>query len=576
MKAKIQSFKNKVFIQLLLLVLICFVPILHALLPGLPVTHDTMAHFNRALVFDEQFKNGTIPVRFAHTGFYLAGSPLFNYYPPFFYYTLSGLNLLTNNMHQSFLLVPSISLLTIALTVFTFCKEHGTTLALLAALLFISSPYIHVLVFVRGAHPELIGLLLSLIVLLSIKKLSFNKHYFIPLTICSAALLTTHPPTALIYTPIFVAYALYKHLKSKKNLLQKYILASLIALGLASFYILPNTFEINHIHRSEITKVNNGYVNNFVKPSQLLSNHWGYNLSNVGKENQEMSFQLGYITIGILLITLVITLRNRTRKRNVTLLPYLLALLYSFLFSNSISLPLWNNIEPLSFILYPFRFLSIVTLVTCLLLVHLLKQISSTKQQLVSLFIAITILIIYFPHAKAREIIPADTITTHQITQKGRYYLYLEEIFLPKNVNKIPGYQERIIKLINTDQQVQLTEKTLTSVSFVTNSTNTERFIAHKLYYPGWTVTIDNKIQPIQIIKSSGLITGLIPPGKHQITLRYTNTHIKTFGNIITFGSLITLLFLIYKDLQGSAILKPHVQKKKSPASKTKSSSLHR
>ena len=73
------------------------------------------------------------------------------------------------------------------------------------------------------------------------------------------------------------------------------------------------------------------------------------------------------------------------------------------------------------------------------------------------------------------------------------------------------------------------------------------RMVDNTFYFPGWKVYIDGKNTEIEFqdMNYRGIITYRVPKGEHNIYLKFAETKIRKFGNILSILSLIFFL-LVY------------------------------
>lgn len=68
--------------------------------------------------------------------------------------------------------------------------------------------------------------------------------------------------------------------------------------------------------------------------------------------------------------------------------------------------------------------------------------------------------------------------------------------------------------------------------------------------FPGWTAAIDGKTTLINDQNKLKLITIVVPPGEHTVTVDFQNTPVRTLGNYLSLFALIIILFLSFKNFK--------------------------
>ena len=71
--------------------------------------------------------------------------------------------------------------------------------------------------------------------------------------------------------------------------------------------------------------------------------------------------------------------------------------------------------------------------------------------------------------------------------------------------------------------------------------------VDNTFYFPGWHVVVDKQEVPIEFQNEAyrGLITFKIPPGIHQVEIKFTDTKLRLVADIISFATVILCLLLI-------------------------------
>jgi hypothetical protein len=67
-------------------------------------------------------------------------------------------------------------------------------------------------------------------------------------------------------------------------------------------------------------------------------------------------------------------------------------------------------------------------------------------------------------------------------------------------------------------------------------------------YFPGWRVYIDGERLPDEALRAEtpyGLITVDVPPGEHQVLLRWGDTPLRLAGKLLTLACLVLAIGLI-------------------------------
>jgi hypothetical protein len=68
--------------------------------------------------------------------------------------------------------------------------------------------------------------------------------------------------------------------------------------------------------------------------------------------------------------------------------------------------------------------------------------------------------------------------------------------------------------------------------------------VFHTFYFPGWQANVDGQPAPIAPVTERGLIGVTVPAGRHHLSLRFTETPVRQFANIISIIALIVIITL--------------------------------
>ncbi|MCL5784460.1 MAG: 6-pyruvoyl-tetrahydropterin synthase-related protein [Patescibacteria group bacterium] len=528
--------------------------------PGLPSGHDIAAHVVNLKLFQQALDQGQFPVRWSegiHPGESL---PLFNFYQIGFYYLASAIHIfipaLTGSIKATLLLSWWIG----ALFVFLWLRRFGNLPAALAAFVYTLTPYILLDIFVRAAYPEILAVSFSIGAFWALDRslLSAKPIYGLPLSLLLAGLICSHLPTLVIITPVFLAYAVFLFLIGQariKGLLVTGI-GTILGLGLAAFYLVPALGELSLVKSQLLTSQYYDFHPHFVYPQQLFSTFWGYGISQAGP-NDGMSFQFGLVQWIIIILSLSWIAFNKWQKKTSLLTPYLtfwlLAIVYATFFMHDISLSFWENIKPIGFIQYPWRYLMVVVISCAFLAGILISGLPKKWQQITAVFSTITLaFFLYHSYLAPAMLVPdsyfnIDSPNWRQ-SQGVERNGYLEEGYLPATVEQpLPQNIQRwnIIQNNKIDlRQTKVWEKLIhdQELVFTTQSPKPFGLQINSHYFPGWKAYIDNRETDIDHDNTFDVMDVSVPAGTHQVEVKFTNTLIRTLADTITIFSFVSLL----------------------------------
>ncbi|KKU03490.1 MAG: hypothetical protein UX99_C0005G0020 [Candidatus Amesbacteria bacterium GW2011_GWB1_47_26] len=489
--------KKYIFILLVLLI-----PAFSLMLrPGIFTMHDF--HPFRQYEFSQCVAAKTFPCRWAPDAGMGYGEPVFNFYGQFPYWVGQifhslGLQII-DSVKANFILTIIVS----AVGMYLLGKKYwGNLGGMIAALFYIYAPYRAVDVWVRGSLNEAYALALFPFIFLSLDNFldDHQPRHLWWLVFFASALLITHNLSALMIAP-FLAIWVFKKFPVPFSRL---IAAAAAVFLLSAFYLLPVIFESRLVTLNLTTSSYYNYQLHWTTLKQLfISRFWGYGGSTWGP-NDTMSFSVGYLQW---LVPLFLLLRKKS-------LAFIAFGFFAVFLTHGKSEFIWKLFPPLAYIQFPWRFLAVSTFFLSLSS-GAISQVFSKK--ILSLLIILVILInfSFFRPDIWRSIGDKEQFSGALWDEQRSSAL---QDFWPKTAKQLPtGFAPRL-------PQVLLTTDTYQKIQYPI------------VYFPGWK-------SQVELFPSGplGLITARVPLGT-QINLKFTNTPIRTIGNIT---SLVALLCLI-------------------------------
>src|SRR3989338_8764017 len=187
-----------------------------------------------------------------------------------------------------------------ALTMFYWLRQKFSFWpALVGSLVYIYTPYRFVDTYVRGSIGESLGFV------------------FVPLVFYALDLIPKKPKTGIILGAFAIAATILSHnvfiifvilaaiygiLSLPHHHLKHLILSLALGVALSAYFWLPALTELKYVYASKLTVANP--VDHLVSFRQLLLPAWGYGPSSP-VDPASMSFQVGLVNLGIILISLV-------------------------------------------------------------------------------------------------------------------------------------------------------------------------------------------------------------------------------------------------------------------------------
>jgi hypothetical protein len=547
--------------------------------------HDDL-QMMRQLQMEKCFLDGQIPCRWVPDMGYGYGFPLFNFYPPLPYLIGQGIRLLGFSFVTTVKLNFALSILVSGIAMYLLSREFfGSIGGVLSAVFYIWAPYRAVDIFVRGAMNESWALVwFPLIFYFSYKLITGKKTQIkrnvIFLSLSYFALLTSHNLMVLIFTPFLGVWVLI-HLWSKNiwNRILHLIISGIWALGLSAFFTLPALVENKFTWiRSQLT----GYFDykaHFVDLNQLfISRFWGYDGSAWGIENDGMSFSIGYLhwilSLVVALILLVWVVRKisfclgfkgqvgimkKVRKDHLLLATSFMLFVgwFSAFLTHSRSTLIWQVLPQLSYVQFPWRFLTITIFAFSFVVGYLPVAFHSKRRffdfafaplRMTITSVLIIILVIvnwnYF-RPKGGKMGP---LTDQEKFSEAAWILQQKAgimDYLPKTARMEPtAPRMEIAEIMEGEGKIEGAEEGTYWVKFNAKIDSKAAKVRINIFdFPGWRVFSKNTELEKYISKNEnwGRIWINLSSGDHLIYAQFFNTPVRTYSNLISVVSWVGL-----------------------------------
>lgn len=553
--------KIRSFIIFLILILASFIASRDLFKPGYFSMHDDL-QVGRLYEMELCFRDGQIPCRWVPDMGYSYGYPLFNYYPPFPYYSAMVFRGLSFSFIDSTKILFILGFFVSAIFMYLLGRElWGELGGLVSSIFYLFAPYHSVDIYVRGAMNEFWALAWFPLIFWSVLKIvrEKSKKYLAVLAVSYGLLLLTHNVMTMLFTPLIVAWGLLMIWFEKKDWKEKILelaIGGLWGVGLAAFFFLPVLFEQKYVHTETMLMGYFNYLAHFVGLKKMLfTRFWGYGSSGWLQESG-MPFQVGLPQWPIAVLSVIVIiwqfLRRKAKLNKVSLyLFYSLIFIFSLFMVHPRSVFIWLRLSPLSYVQFPWRFLTLTIFGMSVLGGGLINLIKNKKWQLVfgTLLILLTVILNYsfFRVEKIIKITDAEKL----FSTKGWNKLQTDAIFdyLPKTAYQPPGGPAPV------RPEIKEGKAEVAEVSHGTNWYNfkinvftikekTDAKVQIPIYdFPGWKVWVNGKLTKISHDNLLGLITVTVPEGEHQVKVMLTNTPVRMMGNWL---SLISWGILIY------------------------------
>jgi hypothetical protein len=554
--------------------LVCAAGLLFGALPlwrGVPVWGDTLFHAMWYTNFSAQLLAGDVYPRWLINLNGGLGSPVFFYYAPLPYYiTTLFAFLMPGGLYGTLHLGASAALAIIAsgLTAYGWLKESaGARAAAAASVLYMLMPYhLAVDVYTRDAFAEVWAFVWMPLILYFVRRSSGNSDrskFFPPgLALAYAALVTTHPPSTLIFSPIPLCYAFFTT-EPQRRLRATLRTAGgmLLGAGLSSLYLLPAMLNQEFISLGDLLP--GDYHQRWLR----LTN---FNLLLIeGRVTVAFLLTAGVVICAFIMSrgdggTTATTEGNAGKRER---LFWLSVVATCVLLMTAPGDFVWRIIKPLQIIQFPWRFNTVFCVAAAAIIANGVRAIPRTTPvgalrlaALVGACVLVLGWVVFTVHVARKEFpslrrgSPAGTDAAYlKRLEQGRD---APEYRPADAASTQAGHFEQLLSRICREdgrlakacvvegagtftferwqpREIRLRVETGGGVVF-----NVSQF-----YYPGWTAYVDGRrAHPLAPSQPDGLLHLALPPGTHGLTLRLEKTPPESIGQLVSAASLVVLL----------------------------------
>ncbi len=522
-------------------------------------SHQDNVQTMRIYEMDQCFKDGQLPCRWVPDlgGGY--GYPLFNYYAPLPYYIGELAFLLTGNLFIAAKFIFALPLILSYIFMYLFASKLWEKVGgSLSAIFYIYAPYHALNMYVRGAMGELWAFAFFPAIFWAYFRLKENSNLgnSLLLGLFLSLLILSHNLSTMLLLPILFVLMIF-HLWRHKNFrfLEYCGLAIIFGAALSAFYFLPVIFERDLVHLETTVEGYFSYTEHFKGLTKLLINRdWTY-----GDSNREipdgprdgLSYQIGWVHLLGLVISLWMAkvLWKGKRSTSLIIIFFNLVILVSMFMIHPRSYFVWQWIEPLKYLQFPWRFLILISFFISVLAGSIFLIQNREKNQK-KIWIILTILVVslnfsFFKPEKLLNITQPQLLSADSFNKLKMYAIF---DFLPKSAeappaNPAPGYYE----ILAGQSEIRNLEKGSNWLKFSTQTTSHTIVRINQYYFPTWVIKVDGNPVVFDYKNSLGLMNVLLGEGNHSVEVRLHDTPIRSIGNFTsTLGILIFISLSLF------------------------------
>ncbi|MBI2614068.1 MAG: hypothetical protein HYW62_04840 [Candidatus Levybacteria bacterium] len=488
----------------ILLILILIIFSIPAILPlfnkGFFQSDDGEWMIIRAASFYSALADGQFPVRYLSSLNYGYGYPVANFLYPGFMYLAVPIHILSFGFVDTIKIILGLSM--VGSAVFSFLwlsKIFNKFSAFVGSIYYLYMPYHLFDLYKRGSVGEILALAIVPFILWQIERKSF---FWTILGI--SCLIPAHNTLALLFFPIVIFYL------ARKFSVRDTLYTLIISLGMSCFFWIPALFDLQYTIFSR-TKVSEWQ--NYFADINVIS----------------------YLS----LIILAIGIGMAAKKKVLGAALFLLIVgLISLFLSTSGSSFIWQAL-PISFVQFPFRFLSVEILTVSYLASFILSSIKESMRFVVG---GISIILIFTSAFQYKPSVFFD---------KGdQYYATNEDTTTVKNeympiwvIDKPTEHYKDKVEI--SEGTISDLDININSINFVASAAKDTQIAINTIYFPGWNVFVDSNRTKIDYTNDKGIIKFNMASGRHSVAVYFSETPVRLISDLISLISLLLLFTVI-------------------------------
>lgn len=524
-----------------LILLVSLVLILPIMILGIPDNFDVMEHMRFAVTYSDALRDGNILAVWSEKDNFGFGGAGVRLYPPLTYILFSIIHLITGSWHLSLSILLFIGMLIGCLGVYRFTKEfYPNGYPLLAAFVYAVIPYHLFQIYQLFLLAEFMAAAFTPFVFYygtKLVKFGGIKNSLLFALFFSLVILSYIPSTIILSIALIIFLAIQLR---KENLFRTFIhvgVSAILSLTSTSFYWLKVVTEVKWVKHDDVEYYNTGLYTYSAYLFPII-------LDPPDFYQMKVLWMFDVIVALMLIIFLFLAGYHLVKRKTDSLLTSIIATAGLSLFLTTIlSGPIWNNIEFLQKLQFPWRWLSIAMVMLSLLTAAFVQTLKERTEKIgrillypmigiifvTSLFVVSQILIPFAPLAPSEFNREVDELGSTIGCKCWWPTWTANELNITEEKIIADGRELKITNWENTDRQ------------FTVGDGSSENARIALFYYPYWKAYVNgNKVKPASADDGTLLIS--LPPNKSDVVVKFVEP---TFLRVAKIISLLTWIGLV-------------------------------
>ena len=533
-----------------LLILIALLPIVSIFRMGTYESGDLSLHTTRLMSFYNLLINYHLIPRWTpefNAGY---GDPhfLFAYFLPYFIGSI--FHFIGFSFLMSIKLLLAISFIFSGITMYFWAKEElGKKAGFVASVFYLFMPYHLVDMHFRVTIAENLSFVFLPLILLAIKNLieNDNRKWFFLLSVSLALLILSHQAISVMFLPIMLSYCIFvffrKNDKTIKSLINSF-LSIFFGLLISSFYWLPIVFL------AKFTKLgSNPTPVSFPDLLQLLYSPWRLGFLFQGHKG-ELSYLIGYAQLFIVGLSIYLVVKTKLNKKLKSLLVFFLiisAILFFMLLP--MSEPIWEATPFLKYSQFSTRLLVLLSLCISIIAGIVVTKINKNWFIIVLCFITIFYTILNWGNRRTIPVINDDYLKKEFSIKPDVSGLEPSSpIWADLGKSKLRIKPKSNIEIIKGKAIIQEISRNPISHVYKINVESKVELKENTLFFPGWIVTANNNLIPIDYKNSNspGVITFKLDEEAYDVKVKFIDLPIIILSKWLSLISALVLIIYVF------------------------------
>lgn len=499
---------------------------------GFYTSHDGEHQLARLFIFEQGLRDGQIPVRYSRQLYGGIGYPLFVFTYRLPFYLGEAFHLVGLSFADSIKAVFVVTYVASGFAMYWFASRWGKWAGLVAALLYLFTPYRFVVMYVRAALGEHVAFLFAPLLFKSMDGKRMRIGYIFLGGFSLAGLFLSHAMIVQVLAIPIVIWCIGQFLRTmqKKQFLVHLLWIVLLGLSLSAYYVIPAAYYRRFTYRLNPSF----FTDHFVTFRQLLYSPWGFTFSMQGTDQDGMSFQVGFAIWGIVAVALGMWLLQGMRlgKSAWEVFGVLGMFFLSLFLMTERSSFVWNAWKQVVNIDMPWRFLFVTALAGSALSALVISSVDSiyAKTGIATVLLGLA-LYGNRNHLRVNQYVeyPDERLITYEGTTNSdnEYRPVWDTLELSKK--EVP---EALIS--QGDGEISVIERSSRLLRVAVRSAESTRVDLRILYFPGWTVALDGQPHPFKYDGEGGIVRVDVPAGTHLLETTWRETKVMKVANAVS------------------------------------------